>query len=91
MPHVITDACIRDGACAEVCPVDGIVPGMPEDEWPTYYIDPESCIDCGACEAECETGAIMAIEDLPEDMQHFAEINARFFSEGPGYAALDMV
>ena len=28
MTHVIFDLCIRDGACAEVCPVD-CIPGDP--------------------------------------------------------------
>ena len=31
MTHVIFDLCIRDGACAEVCPVECIIPGEPED------------------------------------------------------------
>ena len=52
MTHVIFDLCIRDGACVEVCPVECIIPGQPEAEWPWYYIDPETCIDCGACVPE---------------------------------------
>ena len=30
MTHVIFDLCIRDGACTEVCPVECIIPGIPE-------------------------------------------------------------
>jgi len=38
MAYVITEPCIRDGACAEVCPVECIVPG-PEDEGAIYPED----------------------------------------------------
>ncbi len=88
MTHVIFDLCIRDGACAEVCPVECIVPGQPEDEWPWYYIDPDTCIDCGACVPECPVLAILPEEDLPEEQQYTTELNALFFTVGPGYAAL---
>ncbi len=91
MTHVIFDLCIRDGACVDVCPVECIIPGMPEDEWPWYYIDPETCIDCGACVPECPTDAILTEEDLPEEYAYTTELNAMYFEEGPGYAALDMV
>jgi len=53
MPRVITSLCLREGGCVTVCPVDCIIPGKPEDKYPWYYIDPDTCIDCGACEAEC--------------------------------------
>ena len=52
MTHIITSLCLRDGACMEVCPVECIVPGKPEEEWPWYFIDPDTCIDCGACVPE---------------------------------------
>ncbi|MGC9333904.1 MAG: 4Fe-4S dicluster domain-containing protein, partial [Anaerolineae bacterium] len=50
MAYVITEACIRDGSCAEVCPVECIVPGPEGDpQWGmAYWIDPDTCIDCGA-------------------------------------------
>ena len=65
MTHVITSFCMYDGACVEVCPTECIVPGKPTDEWPTYYIDPESCIDCGACTPECPTEAIFMDDEVP--------------------------
>ena len=49
MTHIITSLCLRDGACVEVCPVECIVPGQPVNDWPWYFIDPDTCIDCGAC------------------------------------------
>lgn len=71
MPRVITNLCLRDGSCAVVCPVDCISPGEPVEEYPSYYIDPDACIDCGACEIECPNSAIFEISDLPE--AHIAE------------------
>ncbi|MEZ4618900.1 MAG: ferredoxin family protein [Caldilineaceae bacterium] len=65
-------------------------PGQPEDEWPWYYIDPDTCIDCGACVPECPTEAILPAEDLPEEYAYTTELNALFFTDGPGYAALNM-
>ncbi|HSN75097.1 MAG TPA: ferredoxin family protein [Anaerolineae bacterium] len=90
MTHVITDLCIRDGACVEVCPVECIVAGQPEAEWPWYYIDPDTCIDCGACVPECPVEAIFPEEDVPKEYQPSARLNADFFSKGPGYEALNM-
>ena len=84
MTHVIFDLCIRDGACVEVCPVECIIPGQPEAEWPWYYIDPDTCIDCGACVPECPVEAILPEEDLPEEYQYCTELNALFFTDGPG-------
>jgi ferredoxin--NADP+ reductase len=74
----------------EVCPVGCIVPGQPEEEWPWYYIDPDTCIDCGACVPECPVAAILPEEDLPEEQRYTTELNAIFFTEGPGYAAMEM-
>jgi ferredoxin--NADP+ reductase len=68
--------------------VECIVPGQPEEEWPWYYIDPDTCIDCGACVPECPVEAILPEEDLPEEYQPATELNALFFTDGPGYAAI---
>jgi ferredoxin len=65
MPHVITSLCLRDGGCKDVCPVDCIVPGKPDTEWPWFYIDADTCIDCGACVAECPFEAIFPEEETP--------------------------
>ena len=53
MAFVITDACIRCGACAEGCPVGAISEGDGK-----YVIDAGACIDCGACAEGCPVGAI---------------------------------
>ena len=65
MARVITSLCLREGACAVVCPVECIVPGKPEDKYPGYYIDADSCIDCGSCESECPVGAIFPDDAVP--------------------------
>ena len=69
MTHVITSLCVRDNGCADVCPVECIQPGMPVEEWPTYYIDPAVCIDCGACVPECPFSAIFHKDDVPDAYQ----------------------
>lgn len=56
--HYITALCLRDSACTEVCPVEAIVGGKPEEKWPWYMIDRDTCIDCGACVPECPYEAI---------------------------------
>lgn len=67
MTHVITSLCLRDAGCVVVCPVACIVPGNPQDEWPHFYIDPNTCIDCGACVPECPYGAIFPLKEVPVD------------------------
>ena len=64
MTHIITSLCLRDNGCSDVCPVESIQPGtLPE--WPTYYIDSSTCIDCGACAPECPFHAIYPEDEVP--------------------------
>jgi len=63
--HVITSLCVRDNGCMDVCPVECIHPGAPVEQWPTYYIDPATCIDCGACVPECPFSAIFPEDEVP--------------------------
>jgi len=65
MTHIITSLCLRDSSCVDVCPVECIIPGKPVDKWPWYYIDPDTCIDCGACIPECPYEAIYTEEEVP--------------------------
>lgn len=75
---VITSPCIGEKAadCVETCPVDCIVEG--EDQ---YYIDPDTCIDCGACEAVCPVSAIFQEDFVPEEEKSFIEKNRQFFQK----------
>ncbi|MDJ0753835.1 MAG: ferredoxin family protein [Ardenticatenaceae bacterium] len=67
MTHIVTRLCLRDTACVEVCPVECMVLGQPQEEWPWLYIDPDTCIDCGACIPECPYEAIFPEEEVPFD------------------------
>ena len=77
MAYVITSACIEEkaGECIKVCPVDCISEG-PD----MFYIDPDTCIDCGACASACPVEAIFHESDVPEDEQEYIEKNRAFFS-----------
>ncbi len=46
-------------------------------------IDPDECIDCTLCEPECPVEAIMADEDVPEEMQSYIELNAELSRDWP--------
>ena len=76
VPYIIAEPCIgkKDAACVAVCPVECIYEG--ED---MYYINPDECIDCGACEPECPVEAIFADDALPEKWASFVEKNRNFF------------
>jgi NAD-dependent dihydropyrimidine dehydrogenase PreA subunit len=63
--HIITSLCLRDNGCIDVCPVECISPGASAEQWPTYYIDPATCIDCGACVPECPFHAIYPEDEVP--------------------------
>jgi ferredoxin len=80
MTYVIAEPCIgvKDASCVDVCPVDCI---HTTDEAPLFYIDPDECIDCGACEPECPVTAIFAEDALPEQWNNFIQINADFFKK----------
>ena len=80
MAYVITEPCIgvKDTACVDVCPVDCIHPRTDEAGFEAalqLYIDPEECIDCGACEPECPVNAIYPEEDVPEEYEKYIAIN----------------
>lgn len=86
MAYVITQNCCKDASCVPVCPVDCIRPaegGLDSASAEMLYIDPESCIDCGACFEECPVGAIHYEEDLPGELQRFKDLNAAYFERHP--------
>ncbi len=81
---VITDKCIKDMLCVSVCLRKAIHPKKDEagyDNVKQLYINPKKCLSCGSCQAACQSGAIFSIEDLPDDMQQFAAINAAYFKK----------
>jgi NAD-dependent dihydropyrimidine dehydrogenase PreA subunit len=78
MTYVIALPCVdvKDRACVEECPVDCIYEGER-----TLYIQPDECVDCGACEPVCPVEAIYYEDDLPEAWSVYTQDNAAFFSE----------
>ncbi len=73
MTYVVTENCIqcKYTDCVDVCPVDCF------HEGPNFLvIDPDECIDCTLCVAECPAEAIFAEDDVPDDQRHFIQLNA---------------
>ena len=85
MTYIIAEPCIdiKDRSCVDVCPVDCI-----HEAARILVIDPEECIDCGACEPECPVEAIYPAEALPDRMADFEAINAAH-ATGTAAARLD--
>ncbi|WP_080874420.1 4Fe-4S dicluster domain-containing protein [Oceanobacillus timonensis] len=76
MAFIITSPCKteKSGECVEVCPVDCIEEGKD-----MFYIDPDICIDCGACEAVCPVEAIYMEDEVPEEENEYISLNRLFF------------
>jgi len=80
MTYVVTENCIqcKYTDCVDVCPVDCFVEG------PNFLaIDPDECIDCTLCVAECPAEAIFAEDDVPADQQEYIALNARLAQVWP--------
>ena len=77
MAYVIAEPCIgtKDASCVAVCPVDCLYEGDAQ-----YSINPDECIDCGACEPECPVEAIFAEDSVPDQWQSFIAKNRTFFT-----------
>lgn len=73
MTYVVTEPCIqcKYTDCVDVCPVDAFREG------PNFLvIDPDECIDCTLCVAECPVEAIFAEDDVPAGQERFTHLNA---------------
>lgn len=71
MSYIIGNKCIevKDGACIDACPIDECIVEGEE----SMYINPELCIDCGACIYECP---VQAIYDSEQEAIKAGEIKA---------------
>jgi ferredoxin len=72
MAYVVTETCIKCKYtdCVDVCPVDCFREG------PNFLvIDPDECIDCTLCVAECPVEAIYPEDEVPEDQKSFITLN----------------
>jgi len=85
MTFVVIDNCIKCKYtdCVEVCPVDCFREGPN-----MLAIDPDECIDCNLCVPECPVDAILAEDDLPDEQQHFVELNAELSKDWPMITAM---
>ena len=93
MTYIIGEACLGvvDAGCLNVCPVDCIYPpeghSIETEEGiakireigEMLYINPEECIDCGACEPECPVDAIYPEDEVPDDQKDFIRRNYERF------------
>jgi ferredoxin len=73
MTFVVTSNCngCRFTDCVAVCPVECF-----HGDDKMLYIDPDECIDCGACVPECPVEAIYDETELPENMLEWKASNA---------------
>ncbi len=80
MAYVIAEPCIgtKDKSCVDVCPVDCI---HGKDDDPQLYIDPDECINCGACEAVCPVQAIFEEGMLPPQWESYITLNRDYFKK----------
>ncbi len=84
MAHVIIDTCEKDMLCIDSCPSDAIHPLKDEEGWEVatqVYINPEECMDCGACIATCPTNSIYLAEEVPAGKEEFVAKNAAFYGK----------
>jgi len=60
------EKCIKDGICAEICPV-GLIALKEDYHSPSFDNADKMCIKCGHCVAVCPTGSISLPDMLSED------------------------
>lgn len=86
MTYVIAQGCCNDASCIAECPVD-CIRQTPEERMFAHvemlYIDPDTCIDCGACMDACPVEAVFSGDDLPGSFVRYADLNARYFEKNP--------
>jgi len=72
MTFVVTSNCkgCRFTDCVAVCPVECF-----HGDGEMLYIDPDECIDCGACVPECPVEAIYDETELPDELAEWTKIN----------------
>ena len=90
MAYIIAEPCIdlKDRSCVDECPVDCIYEGGRK-----LYIQPDECVDCGACEPVCPVTAIFYEDDVPPEWKQYIQVEQEFFTDAvsgigsPGGAA----
>ncbi len=79
MAYIITETCVdlKDRSCLDVCPVDCIIDGGDGDR--QLYVNPDECIDCGACVDPCPVAAIYPEDEVPAEHKRFIAWNYDYF------------
>ena len=82
MTYVITQACVDllDKTCVGECPVDCIYEGER-----MLYIQPDECIDCGACEPVCPVAATVHSHEGLNQMVYNRCVGTRYCSNNCPY------
>jgi ferredoxin len=81
MAYVIAEPCVdrNDRSCVDVCPVDCI--GTEPDLDRKLFIDPDVCIDCGACADACPNEAIFREDELPAAWAGYLSVDATWYRD----------
>jgi ferredoxin len=83
-----------DTGCVAVCPVDCIYEytGSDKDTYPNQlYINPDECIDCGACEPECPWQAIYEEVAVPEVFKDDTPLNYKMIDDADDFEVKEQV
>jgi NAD-dependent dihydropyrimidine dehydrogenase PreA subunit len=83
MAYIIVDGCTKDTLCVDACPVDCIHPKKDEADFEKVdqlFVNPDECIDCGACVPVCPTNSLFALDDLPAGKDEYVSRNAVYFN-----------
>lgn len=80
MAYIVCEPCVKCKYtdCVDVCPVDCFAEGVN-----FLVINPDECIDCGACVPECPTEAIFEEDEVPEKWTEYIELNAKLAETWP--------
>ncbi len=78
MTFVIVSPCVDEKAaeCVEVCPVECIHEAKDQ-----YFIDPDTCIECGACVTACPVEAIYHEGEIPAGEEDYLQKAVDFFKK----------
>ncbi|GMV93607.1 MAG: hypothetical protein AMXMBFR82_33850 [Candidatus Hydrogenedentota bacterium] len=80
MTFVVTEPCIKCKYldCVEICPVMCFHEGIN-----CVVIDPDECIDCGACVDPCPVEAIYSEREVPEKWREYTLLNKQLARQWP--------
>lgn len=80
MTYVVAEPCIKCKytECVDICPVSCFHEGAN-----ALVINPDECIDCGACVDPCPVQAIFPEDELPEKWRDYTALNAEYAKAWP--------